>query len=57
MSLEALPAVLTVLRRLVISAFEPGDPRPWPDLIVHPLTNIDAACILSAATSHCRGRG
>lgn len=38
-------------------AFEPGDPRPWPDLIVHPLTTIDAGCILSAATSHCRGRG
>lgn len=26
-TLEALPAVLTVLRRLVISAFEPGDPE------------------------------
>jgi general secretion pathway protein J len=38
-------------------AFEPGDPRRWPDLIVRPLTTIDSACILSAATSHCRGRG
>ena len=38
-------------------AFEPGDPRPWPDLIVHPLATIDAGCGLSAATSHCRGRG
>ena len=38
-------------------AFAPGDPRRWPDLIVHPLTTIDSGCILSAATSHCRGRG
>jgi general secretion pathway protein J len=38
-------------------AFAPGDPRHWPDLIVHPLTTIDSGCILSAATSHCRGRG
>lgn len=38
-------------------AFGRGDRRRWPDLIVHPLTTIDSACILSAATSRCRGRG
>ncbi|MGI9169443.1 MAG: hypothetical protein ACR2FH_04605, partial [Caulobacteraceae bacterium] len=38
-------------------AFRPGDPRQWPDLIVRPRATIDAGCILSAATSHCRGRG
>jgi general secretion pathway protein J len=37
-------------------AFGRGDPRRWPDLIVHPLTTIDSNCVLSAATSHCRGR-
>jgi general secretion pathway protein J len=37
-------------------AFAPGDTRRWPDLIVHPLVTIDSGCILSAATSHCRGR-
>jgi len=26
-TLEALPATLTMLRRLVVSAFEPGDPE------------------------------
>jgi general secretion pathway protein J len=36
--------------------FEPGDPRIWPDLLVRPRATIDAACILSASTSHCRGR-
>jgi general secretion pathway protein J len=36
--------------------FEPGDPRTWPDLIVRPRVTIDSGCILSAATSHCRGR-
>ncbi len=38
-------------------AFEPGDPRQWPDLIVRPRTTIDSQCILSPSTSHCRGRG
>jgi len=52
---NAQPAPPELIR--VRIAFEPGDPRPWPDLIVHPLTTIDAGCILSAATSHCRGRG
>ena len=37
-------------------AFAPGDARRWPDLIARPLTTIDSNCILSAATSRCRGR-
>jgi general secretion pathway protein J len=38
-------------------AFARGDRRNWPDLIVRPLTNIDSNCVLSSATSRCRGRG
>jgi general secretion pathway protein J len=38
-------------------SFARGDTRKWPDLIVHPLTNIDSNCVLSSATGHCRGRG
>ena len=38
-------------------AFAPGDTRQWPDLIVHPMVTIDSNCILSSATSRCRGRG
>lgn len=38
-------------------AFGRGDRRAWPDLIVRPLTTIDSNCVLSAATSRCRGRG
>ena len=49
---QALPPRLVRVR----VGFEPGDRRVWPDLIVHPLTTIDSGCILSAATSHCRGR-
>jgi len=36
--------------------FESGDPRVWPDLIVRPRATMDSGCILSASTSHCRGR-
>ncbi|MEO8926863.1 MAG: hypothetical protein ABI306_06835 [Caulobacteraceae bacterium] len=50
---QTLPPELIRIRL----AFGPGDPRPWPDLVVAPRTSIDAGCILSAATSHCRGRG
>jgi general secretion pathway protein J len=38
-------------------AFGRGDRRSWPDLIVRPLTTIDSNCVLSSATSRCRGRG
>jgi general secretion pathway protein J len=37
-------------------AFEPGDPRQWPDLIIRPRTTIDAACALNPITHHCKGR-
>jgi general secretion pathway protein J len=36
--------------------FEPGDPRPWPDLIVRPRVTIDSACLLNIANHKCRGR-
>jgi general secretion pathway protein J len=36
--------------------FARGDRRAWPDLIIRPLTTIDSNCVLSAATSRCRGR-
>ncbi|MGI8841976.1 MAG: PulJ/GspJ family protein [Caulobacteraceae bacterium] len=51
----AQPALPELIR--VRIAFEPGDPRWWPDLIVRPRTTVDAQCILSPATGHCRGRG
>ena len=38
-------------------AFPRGDRRKWPDLIVRPLTTIDSNCVLSSATTRCRGRG
>jgi general secretion pathway protein J len=38
-------------------AFGRGDRRTWPDLIIRPLTTIDSNCVLSSATSRCRGRG
>lgn len=49
---EPIPPELVRIR----VAFERGDARTWPDLVVRPLTTIDSNCILSAATSHCRGR-
>ena len=50
---QSLPPDLIRIR----IAFEPGDPRQWPDLMVRPQTTIDAQCILSPSTGHCRGRG
>jgi general secretion pathway protein J len=49
---QTLPPELIRIRL----GFESGDPRVWPDLIVRPRTTIDSGCILSSATSHCRGR-
>ncbi len=37
-------------------AFEPGDPRLWPDLVVQPRATIDSACLLSTITHRCKGR-
>jgi general secretion pathway protein J len=36
--------------------FAPGDPRQWPELIVHPRATIDAGCAIDANTHGCRGR-
>jgi general secretion pathway protein J len=36
--------------------FPPGDRRRWPDLIVHPATDMDVFCKLSSATGGCIGR-
>ena len=41
-TLEALPAVLTVLRRLVTTAFEPGDPES------DELRSLLDACVVGA---------
>jgi hypothetical protein len=41
-TLEALPAVLTVLRRLVMTAFEPGDPES------EELRSLLDACVVGA---------
>lgn len=37
-------------------AFPDGDPRRWPDLVVHPLADIDTECRLVLATGGCVGR-
>jgi general secretion pathway protein J len=37
-------------------AFEPGDPRRWPDLVVHPRATIDSLCRLDVVGHHCKGR-
>ena len=37
-------------------AFEPGDRRVWPDLLVKPRVTIDSQCVFNPATGNCRGR-
>ena len=37
-------------------AFEPGDPRRWPELIVQPRADIDSGCYLNPMTHRCKGR-
>jgi general secretion pathway protein J len=37
-------------------AFEPGDRRVWPDLLVKPRVTIDSQCVFNPATGYCRGR-
>lgn len=46
-----LPALIRLRVR-----FPPGDRRWWPDLLVHPMANIDADCALDGATGRCEGR-
>jgi general secretion pathway protein J len=47
----ALPEIIRI--RL---AFEPGDRRLWPDLIIRPRTTIDTECLLNPITHACKGR-
>jgi general secretion pathway protein J len=49
---QSLPPQLVRIRLV----FEPGDPRPWPDLIVRPRITIDSACLLNISNHKCRGR-
>jgi general secretion pathway protein J len=49
---QPLPPRLVRIRLI----FEPGDPRPWPDLIVRPRATIDSACLLNISNHKCRGR-
>jgi len=49
---QPLPPELVRIRLV----FEPGDPRVWPELIVHPRATIDTACSISINTHLCRGR-
>ena len=37
-------------------AFEPGDRRVWPDLIIHPRATADASCSLDPVSHGCKGR-
>jgi len=36
--------------------FEPGDPRRWPDLIIHPQVTVDTACAEDLVRHGCKGR-
>lgn len=47
--------VMPALVRIRVG-FPEGDRRSWPDLIVHPMADIDTSCILVVATGGCRGR-
>lgn len=38
-------------------AFQPGDRRVWPELIVRPAANVGSACVVDATTGACRGLG
>lgn len=37
-------------------AFAAGDRRFWPDLVIHPLADVDARCTLDPNTGRCGGR-
>jgi general secretion pathway protein J len=37
-------------------AFEPSDPRVWPDLVVRPRATIDSLCRLDVVGHRCKGR-
>lgn len=37
-------------------AFERGDHRAWPDLVVKPRVSVDSDCVFNPVTGHCRGR-
>ncbi len=49
-TLDAIPAVLTVLRRLMITSFEPGDPE------TDELRNLLDACVVGAYRLRLRER-
>ncbi|WP_277948893.1 prepilin-type N-terminal cleavage/methylation domain-containing protein [Magnetospirillum sp. 15-1] len=36
--------------------FPPGDRRWWPDLVVHPMADVDTECALDSGGDRCRGR-
>ncbi len=48
-------STLPELVRIRLS-FGQGDARAWPDLLIHPQANVDAACLATIATSRCKGR-
>jgi general secretion pathway protein J len=37
-------------------AFESGDRRVWPDLLVKPRVTVDSGCVFNPANGRCRGR-
>jgi general secretion pathway protein J len=48
---SAMPQLVRIRARL-----HPGDPRPWPDLLVAPRISADVSCVYDALTKRCRGR-
>lgn len=49
---RAAPPELVRLRL----AFQRGDPRQWPDLLVRPVATVDTQCVLNNQTGQCKGR-
>lgn len=49
-----LPKIPSLVR--VHVAFESGDDRAWPDMLVKPIVTIDSECVFNPATGRCRGR-
>ena len=50
---ESLPEPPRLVR--VRLAFQPGDRRVWPELLIRPAADVGAACLLNRATGRCRG--
>jgi hypothetical protein len=53
-SWESLPEPPKLIRLRV--AFQSGDRRVWPELLVRPAADVGVACLLDKTTRRCRGQ-